>query len=220
MKRSNAGFSLIEVLIAMTIMGLLLGSGVMMGRSLINNAHAKEIVAMATDLNIAIKNFKERFHYFPGDLPNAANDITAVGQASPCHYSGGTHGDGQIGAIAGNNIDTTEVDCVSNHLYHAGVIKWGAASISSRYGSVRVIATAASNFSTITLPGNPMHIIEFANLPRDIAMDVDRIMDNSDVSSGRLQGVGKNNADNTIFSLSGLTLDQLPDPIAFYAIPL
>ncbi|MBF0435674.1 MAG: prepilin-type N-terminal cleavage/methylation domain-containing protein [Magnetococcales bacterium] len=213
MNHEETGFTLIEVAVAMVIMGLIVGSGILMGRSLIDSGHAKEIVAMATDLNIAVKQFKERYHYFPGDLPNANNDIGAIATTSECNYSPTQNtnaGNGRIETAAITN-KSTEVDCVANHLYSAGFIKGGTASMRSRFGTVSVVATSDSHFSTANLTGNPTHIIEFADLPLDIARDVDRTLDDGNISQGRMRGI---NADGSAIDLN--TQDSVP----FYAVPL
>ncbi|HAT48750.1 MAG: prepilin-type N-terminal cleavage/methylation domain-containing protein [Nitrospirae bacterium] len=232
MDHKQTGFSLIEVAIAMVIMGLLVGSGILLGRSLIGSGHSQEIVAMATDLNIAVKNFKERYHYFPGDLPDAKDDIT--GMDLSCHYNNKNSATVQIG---NGEIDTSsltitiidsdhhqviyhgsEATCVPNHLYKAGLIQRipdKDGDIVSRFGKVRIMATAQSSFKDVALDGHPDHIIQLENLPVEIARDVDRYLDNGDITTGRMQGIN---------ATAPLAIDpdpnNQPETVRFYAVPL
>lgn len=214
----ETGFSLIEVAIAMVIMGLLVGSGILLGRSLIDSGHSQEIVAMATDLNIAVKNFKQRYHYFPGDLPDAQNDISAI--TANCSYTPVQNinaGNGAIetAAVAGKS---TEVACVPDHLYHAGFIPWifdKDGDIVSKFGKVRIMATAQSSFKDVALDGHPDHIIQLENLPVEIARDVDRYLDNGDITTGRMQGINA-----TVPPAIDSDPNNQPETVRFYAVPL
>jgi prepilin-type N-terminal cleavage/methylation domain-containing protein len=210
MDRNQAGFTLIEIATVMVIIGLLAGGSVFLANSLIQGTHAKEIMAMATDLSVAVRQFKDRYHYFPGDLPEANPDITAVADGGVCDYSntndpsGTDIGDGEIDTdtITAKN---TEVDCVADHLYNSGFIKSGIDGLRTRFGAIRIIVNSDSNFSAITLVGNPKHIIEFAQLPLEIAQEMDRSLDDGDITTGSMQGSAG---------------DTTTDPVPFYAVPL
>lgn len=191
-------------------MGLIVGSGLFLGQSLIEGSYTKEIIAITNDLNIAVKNFKDRYHYLPGDLPDAADDIAGVERGGKCDYNTSlivNVGNGEIDSdiIMVTSITTskdTEVVCAPNHLYNAGYIKSGTEAIRTRYGEVRIIVKSDSNFAAITLDGNPKNIIEFSGLPLEIAKAVDRVMDNDDITTGRMQGSANQ------------------DPVPYYAAPL
>lgn len=68
----NNGFTLIELSIVLVIIGLLVG-GIMLGRTLI---HQAEIRAVARDIEkyeIALRTFKMKYEYYPGDFPYASS---------------------------------------------------------------------------------------------------------------------------------------------------
>ncbi|MBF0194430.1 MAG: prepilin-type N-terminal cleavage/methylation domain-containing protein [Magnetococcales bacterium] len=208
MKYNQSGFSLIEIATVMVIIGLIAGGSVMLSNNLIQSSHAKEVIAMVTDMSIAIKNFKDRYHYFPGDLPGANADIAAVTASGVCDYSNtdsptNSLGNGEIGTDAITNKNT-EVDCVTDHLYSSGLIRTDSTTTRTRFGTIRVIVKSDSNFAAIAMDGNPKHIIELTNVPLDIAQEIDRTLDNDDVTSGRLRG----------------SEATAVDPIPFYAVPL
>jgi prepilin-type N-terminal cleavage/methylation domain-containing protein len=209
MKRNQSGFTLIEIATVMVIIGLLAGGSVMLGNNLIQSSHAKEVIAMTTDLSIAVKLFKDRFHYFPGDLPDANPDIAGVTADGVCDYtnindpSGSDVGNGEIG-IDMLTSKNTEVDCVSDHLYNSGFIRTDTDTTRTRFGVIRVIVKSDSNFKNIAMDGNPKHIIELSNIPLNIAQEIDRSLDNDDITTGRLR------------SSEAATVDPAP----FYAIPL
>ena len=74
----STGFSLVELSIVLVILGLLVG-GVLSGRSLIRAAELRSITTQHGEIITAVNNFRQKYFYLPGDMPNA----TAIwGQAS------------------------------------------------------------------------------------------------------------------------------------------
>ena len=226
--RGQQGITLIEMAIVMVIAGLLLGSGILLGQSLLHGIYAKELLALAQDISTSSRHFKERYHYLPGDLPMAANDIAGI-TAENCNFP--VVGDSLLpGAKVGNglinNIDlgapfSSESLCVRDHLASAGLIKGGVGEgavpvggrshINSRYGPVVIIANSGSglvaNHSKVALPANTLNVIEFANLPRDIAMQLDLALDDGNLTTGSARA----DADPGVDSQSD---------IKFFAVPL
>lgn len=99
MRRSSAGFTLMEVSITMVILGLLIG-GVLAGRSLIEAANYRKGVKEFQEYSLAVGNFKEMFFAYPGDMPNAHTfwDTRCGGNsAAPTGCNG--NGNGRIEAL-------------------------------------------------------------------------------------------------------------------------
>jgi len=138
--KNSKGFSLIELAIAITIIGFLIGA-VLKGQSLIEDAKVQDGVKTATDLSEVSLSFKNRYHYIPGDLPLAGNDI--AGLSTGCNLPINTSGIGD-GAI--NNA--TERSCANEELLLAGYIK---SAISSPFGSG---ATWLTSFTDASTSGN------------------------------------------------------------------
>ena len=112
MKQRN-GFTLVEMAIVLVIIGLLIG-GILAAQSIITTARGHQIIQQASQYQLAARNFKTSFNYWPGDYPG---------------NSFGVHGDGngQIG-----KGDTDEGVMFFYHLSAAGFIKTPIQSYSGK----------------------------------------------------------------------------------------
>lgn len=191
-RKPALGFTLVEVSIVLVIIGLILG-GILQGQSLIRSMQVKDVMSVIKDLQTSSQYFKERYHYLPGDWPFTANEIPNVGA--------GAGGNGN-GLIVG-----AEVALVPNHLVNAGYIRGDTLQIRTQYGNVRVISRAASNVAT--LPSSMQNVIELANLPCEIAVELDLKMDNGIIGTGNAQS-----------SVANCVAGGLNDPVPFFAIGL
>lgn len=72
MKRKQSGFSLLEVAIALTIIGLVTGF-VIKGRELIRTAKLRSVIEQVNVMRVAIQSFTDRYNALPGDLTNATD---------------------------------------------------------------------------------------------------------------------------------------------------
>ena len=176
--RLNKGFTLIEFAIVLVIIGLLI-TGVIKGMGLTQSAQVDSAVTLAQDLSVAVNTFKQQYHLLPGDM-SITSEIPNV--RSECLSGGSNVGD--------NNglIDATEAKCVPEVLSQAGLGKVetdsGWAIFKSSYGPVRVIAVSKSNVSS-GFSASVTHVVEFANLPCEVAQEIDRKIDNDDLASGK-----------------------------------
>lgn len=89
-RKSNAGFSLIEVAIAIVVIGLL-ASFTIKGGQLIQSARLSSVYDQVTTFKVATQLFVEKYGFLPGNLPDAAN-ILKEGTESGS-------GDGQIKSL-------------------------------------------------------------------------------------------------------------------------
>jgi len=71
-RRGQRGFTLIEMSIVLTIIGLIVG-GILKGQELINNARIKSQVAQIDNIKSAVLTFQDRYSYLPGDYPTAGS---------------------------------------------------------------------------------------------------------------------------------------------------
>jgi prepilin-type N-terminal cleavage/methylation domain-containing protein len=177
----NKGFTLIEMAIVITIIGLLMG-GVIKGMSLIQSAKVDSTITLAQDISVAVNAFKQQYHMLPGDM--------SINAASPeiSNISAGCNPSTSLSTTNDGLIDTsTESQCVPEVLFKAGLTK--QPSFNSDYGPVKVIAASLSGVA-ITLGSNPflpsiIHVVEFQNLPCDVVQAMDRKMDNDDLTGGK-----------------------------------
>lgn len=201
--RNQTGVTLVEMAIVMVIMGLIVGSGILIGQTMVEGARAKDAMAIATDLATAVYEFKDRYKYFPGDLPDALPS-KIPGVSSGCSYNRSS-GSTNSGTVGNGLIDYGEANCAIEHLQKAGLIKGSTQPIRSRYGNVRIESRAACEAELSTLLGSAytfppnasdtsfnalsqvQHVIILEGLPLSVAREIDRNMDDGDPTTGRHQ---------------------------------
>lgn len=168
---SQHGYTLVEIAIVLVIIGLLLG-GILQSQSLIRSMRVKDILVTAKDLSTASQYFKDRYRYLPGDWRYTANEIPNV--------TVGGDGNGIINTVAESNN-------VPVHLFNAGFIR--SSQIKTHYGTARVLGNTIAAGSVVAGGANPvpattLNLIEFANLPCDVAVEIDLKLDDGDISRG------------------------------------
>ncbi len=116
--RRTGGFSLIEIAIVLAVIALLAAAVLMGGGSLFGRSGMTTLLSSVKDLSTASREFKVRYGYFPGDLPNAKMYIKGAEEVSDgCnHTPGGTFGDGIVNT-------PTESNCALEHLVKAGMLR-------------------------------------------------------------------------------------------------
>ena len=84
-RKSERGFTLVELAIVMIIIGLLIG-GILKGQELIANAQVGATVAQVKALDAATTTFRDKYNALPGDMNNVATRLA--------NCAGCTDGDG------------------------------------------------------------------------------------------------------------------------------
>lgn len=103
MTRNSCGFSLVELAIALTVIGLLL-AGLVKGKELMDNARLNRMVVDFSNTQAAMNNFKRIYNALPGDMPDAADRLPDCGSA-PCNGIG--NGDYRINKAGTSNSYTS-----------------------------------------------------------------------------------------------------------------
>jgi prepilin-type N-terminal cleavage/methylation domain-containing protein len=200
----NSGFTLIELGIVLTVIALLLAM-VVKGTGLIDSAKSTAVIATIKDLSTASRQFKERYRYWPGDLPNAGIAIPNLPAACDMPTSTAAIGDGQINTAA-------EVSCAIEELSQAGLIKadiipaTGMHGVTHETGVFRLIAGSVSNVPNF-LPGT--NVVEVSNLSCAAALVIDQKIDDGNIA---LASAGRAKASVASCSSGGAN-----DPVPFYA---
>lgn len=99
----DCGFTLVELAIVITIIGLLIG-GVLKGQEMIQNARVTATMAQVQSYQAATETFRDRYDQLPGDMSVATTRLPACTAASFC-FNG--QGNGIIGLQTGDFNDQT-----------------------------------------------------------------------------------------------------------------
>ena len=100
-QKRPAGFTLVELAIVMTIIGLLIG-GVLKGQELLFNARMTSTMAKGKSYGSAAITFRDIYKALPGDIISPANVIQNCTTA-PCNWSG--DGNGNVGVTSNSGGD-------------------------------------------------------------------------------------------------------------------
>lgn len=182
-RRSQAGFTLVEISIVLIILGLLLG-GVLRGSEIIENARVRNLYDSFTDLSTAIYGYQDRYGAIPGDDPLGAargfsnTPVTAV--------SG--NGNGFIENAAWCPASSGVESCQAlYHLRQAGYITGtGTLAPNNAFGT-RVLVARTSGL--VAGPDRPVAVC-YENLDNKVARALDQKYDDNVSSSGAVRGNG------------------------------
>lgn len=120
MKRTQKGFTLIEIAIVLIIIGLLLG-GVMKGQELINGAKAKAMAGDFRNVPIFIYSYQDKFRALPGDDPAAQMHLGAAAAQVATVAAGGSAGNGRLDGFWDSVSAADESFVVWQHVRLAGL---------------------------------------------------------------------------------------------------
>lgn len=203
------GFTLIEIAIALVVISLFLGGIFVGAAAVIENARTATLLGQIKDLAAASREFKARYGYFPGDLPNAASLITAdSGVSAGCSYAAGGN--------AGNGIvDTaTESRCALEHAVKARMLS----KVELNGSGYRITHPFGGGEVSLWRTAGNENAVRVTNVPCKIALRVDDKLDNAS-SMPLLLGlvVGFDAADMAIRTCTvGGPLDPVPTLLVRY----
>jgi prepilin-type N-terminal cleavage/methylation domain-containing protein len=194
---SQRGFTLAEVAIVLVLIGLLLGL-MLLGDGIVAQSRTKFVVNQFEGLKVAVLTYQDRYAALPGDDPRATSRW--VGRSKD-----GT-GDGRISGLyqdappAGDPLVTLTVDAASgeslNFWWHLRL----AELIIAPPTPVTPVAQPLNHYSGVIgvewAPlGFPRLAVCAANLPGEVAIGVESMLDDSDPRRGLIRAA-KQSADN------------------------
>lgn len=101
----RSGFTLVELAIVMTIIGLLIG-GILKGQELMLNARISATIAQVKSYQAAVETFRDMHSVRPGDFPSAQTRLPGCTVANSCFNGNGNSLIG-IPDAGWQNIDAT-----------------------------------------------------------------------------------------------------------------
>ncbi len=110
MKKTEKGFTLVELAIVMTIIGLLIG-GILKGQELMENARVTATIAQVKSYEAATTTFRDSFSAIPGDMLNASTRLPNC--ATNCDPAAATAGDSIVGTAGAAGTDQAGVAVTS-----------------------------------------------------------------------------------------------------------
>jgi prepilin-type N-terminal cleavage/methylation domain-containing protein len=176
MKRTQAGFTLIELAIVLVIIGLLLG-GVLKGQELINSAKVKNMANDFRNLQVYVYSYQDKFRALPGDDKAAVQHVAAT-----------TNGNGN-GVIEGawNAASATESFNFWQHIRLAGLATGSTVTTDATYlptnaegGPIGI--QAASTPSISGLKGS--YVVCSGGVLGKFAKELDTAMDDGNTATG------------------------------------
>jgi len=216
MKKSQKGFTLVEIAIVLVIIGLLLG-GILKGQEMITQAKIKNVIADVTGVSAAMYGYQDRYRALPGDDKGAGR--WAGGPAVSL-----TAGNGVIEGKYNSTTDTDESRLFWDHLRRAGFVGGQGEeqpfnAVSGKMG-VQTGDGAGGATGVLGIAGNTLHftglILCTANLPDKIAISVDAQMDDGKGNAGTVRGM-KGNA-NPALPANTAADDYQEDGVSTYVV--
>jgi len=191
MKKTQEGFTLVEIAIVLVIIGLLLG-GILKGQEMITQAKIKNVIADFSGISAAYHGYVDRYKKIPGDDP-CAGGIVTVGNCGTTtgRWTGATAGNGN-GQIAGKYNSPTATDESRlwwDHLRRAGFVSGVGDQQPFNALSGQIGVQTGDSAAGAALGGFSGIIICSANLPDKIAIAADTQMDDGVPAAGTVRGV-------------------------------
>jgi prepilin-type N-terminal cleavage/methylation domain-containing protein len=184
-RRATRGFTLLEIAIALVIVGLLLG-GILKTHELITSARVQRLISQQDGIRAAFFAFQDRFGALPGDYARALANIAGTTQNG--------NGNGRVETASSPN----EAVLAWEHLSRAGFLTqtytYGApesptTSPANPYGVfLQLVFDGIYGPGTIATPAPVRHNLKTGSqVPVDIIAEVDRKIDDGLPYGGQLQ---------------------------------
>ena len=181
MKRSQAGFTLIEIAIVLVIIGLLLG-GVLKGQALIDSAKVKNLAEDFRNVPVFVFSYQDKFRSLPGDDASVSTHLsTATAASTPADKQGN-------GAINGNwNSSTTtdETFLFWQHVRLAGLTQGATSTVATNYLPKNTLGGALGVSSTTPITNlKGAHFVCSDAIPGKYAVELDIALDDGNTATG------------------------------------
>lgn len=189
-KKSQSGFTLVEIAIVLVIIGLLLG-GVLKGTELIENAKVKRAINEANSITSAYYAYQDRFKHLPGDDGPIATLTARGGPWSTVTQAGNSNG-----AIASTLAQTFnppaagEPTAFWQHLRAAGFINGDVAATAvpalplNAFGGLLGFTAGAVGLAPNQISGR---VVCMSQVPGKSAAAIDTQLDDGNGNTGTVR---------------------------------
>ncbi len=170
--QANRGYTLIELALVLVVVALFLGGVFVGGAAVLENARTATLLGQIKDLAAASRDFKSRYGYYPGDLPNAATLITTDGGiSSGCSYAASSS------SIVGNGIvnSNAESRCALEHLVKSRMLS----KVELSGSNYRIPHPFGGGEVSLWYTASNENAVRVTNLPCSIALRIDDKLDNA-----------------------------------------
>lgn len=151
-KTNSAGFSIVELAIALMVVGILAGAA-LKGAEVIRNSRLSSTYIETQTIASALKNFADKYHALPGDMKNATTRLIGCDNI-PVNSCQNGNGDNQIGDI--DNAEDPEYTLFWYHLTASKMLQavnLDAPITPRAFGRTQAEAPAGGGFSILTQSG-------------------------------------------------------------------
>jgi prepilin-type N-terminal cleavage/methylation domain-containing protein len=199
MKKTQTGFTLIELAIVLVIIGLLLG-GVLKGQELINSARVKSLATEFKNIQVYVYGYQDRFRAIPGDDRDAVGHVNGVNATTP---AAATVGNGVIDGLWNSATQTDESYLFWQHVRLAGFAPGSTIPANANYAPQnssggRIGIQSVNGFAIAGMTGT--FIVCSAAIQGRFAEQLDVTMDDGVTDTGSVRAFPDNGAawDNAI----------------------
>lgn len=215
MKRSQVGFTLIEIAVVLVIIGLLLG-GVLKGQELINSAKVKNLATDFRNIPVVLYTYQDKFRALPGD------DASAAAHVSGTVATGGTLGNGMIEGKWNDAVASSEAFVFWQHVRLAGLLPGSTDLTASNYlpvnatngkvgiqgGTSNASNTVIKDAAGVALRGT--HIVCSDNIAGKLVKQLDTTLDDGNTAGGMMMAVPSGSGLGTTATATASVDDSAP----------
>lgn len=186
MKKTQTGFTLIELAIVLVIIGLLLG-GVLKGQELINSARVKSLASEIKNIQVYVYGYQDRFRAIPGDDRAANAHVNGI-NATP--IAPDTLGNGVITGLWNSATATDDSYLFWQHVRLAGFAPGPTAVADPNYAPQnsaggRIGIQSVASFPILGMTG--AFIVCSAAIQGRFAEQLDITLDDGDTDAGSVR---------------------------------